>query len=208
MLGVMLLIIDNYDSFVHNLARYCVLAGWEEQIIKRNDEITINDIKNIAPAAIILSPGPKTPQDAGICIEVIKTFGADTPILGVCLGHQAIGEAYGYTTIKAKEPLHGQSSSIRHNSRGVFTGISKPLDVGRYHSLVIDPAQTGPLEVTATSDKGEIMAVQHKSHPVYGVQFHPESVLTQHGLQLIQNFKTITENRQKNDTHYLAQRAV
>lgn len=204
----MLLIIDNYDSFVHNLARYCALAGWDEQIVARNDEITINDIRRIAPEAIFLSPGPKTPQEAGICIDTINRFGAHTPVFGVCLGHQAIGEAYGYKTIKAKEPLHGQSSNIKHNSQGVFTGISSPLDVGRYHSLVIDPAQTGPLEVTATSEKGEIMAVQHKTHPVYGVQFHPESVLTQHGLQLIQNFKMITQHWHKNDIHHLAQRAV
>ena len=190
----MLLIIDNYDSFVYNLARYCTLAGWTTQKIIRNDALTCSDISALAPSAILLSPGPKTPREAGICIDVVTQFGAYIPILGVCLGHQAIGEAYGYKTVIATEPLHGQASFILHDETQIFDDLPSPLAVGRYHSLVINPTYEGDLNVTAYTKKGDIMGVQHKTHPVYGIQFHPESILTDHGLQMIKNFKTIADD--------------
>jgi len=181
------LVIDNYDSFVHNLARYIELAGAEYQVV-RNDAITIEQIKELNPEGIILSPGPCTPAEAGICIEAVKQFGARVPILGVCLGHQAIGEAYGGATIQSEQPIHGKSSIINHNETGIFDGIQTPLDVGRYHSLITKLDTASRLEVTATLENNTIMAMQHKSHPVYGVQFHPESILTQDGLKIMQNF--------------------
>lgn len=183
----MFLVIDNYDSFVHNLARYFEIAGVETQLV-RNDAITLDEIEDMAPDAIILSPGPCTPQEAGICIDTIRKFGANTPILGVCLGHQAIGEAYGARTTHAEKCHHGKASIIQHNGTGVFTDIPSPMRVGRYHSLIVEPNDTCPLDVLSTTEDGEIMAFKHPTHPVYGVQFHPESVLTDHGQAMINNF--------------------
>jgi len=188
----MILIIDNYDSFVHNLARYFTQHGRETRIV-RNDAVSVADIKAIAPRALVLSPGPCAPRQAGICIEAIKALGAGIPILGVCLGHQAIGEAYGLQTIRGA-PTHGKTSTITHNGKGLFSGLPSPLEGGRYHSLICDPPHgTSDLEVTATCENGTIMALTHKSHPVFGIQFHPESVLTPQGMDIIANFCTITD---------------
>lgn len=189
----MILVIDNYDSFVHNLARYCALAGWEYAVV-RNDALTIDEIKAMSPEAIILSPGPCTPAQAGICVEVVKRLGSHTPILGVCLGHQAIGEAYGARTIPAKAPLHGKTTTIAHNGIGLFQDLPSPIQVGRYHSLITLIGEGSDLLITAQSTSGTIMAMEHKHYPVYGVQFHPESVLTEHGLAIIKNFAKIARN--------------
>ena len=181
----MFLVIDNYDSFVHNLARYFEKSGQECEII-RNDKITIEEIKTRAPSALILSPGPCTPQEAGICIEAVKQLGETLPILGICLGHQAIGEAYGATTQRAQIPIHGKASTINHDQSAIFKGIPSPMEVGRYHSLTITPPKQWPLTITAHTQDEEIMALQHNTHPVYGLQFHPESILTTHGEALIE----------------------
>ena len=183
----MILVIDNYDSFVHNLARYIEQSG-QHCAIHRNDKITVQEIKNLCPAAIIISPGPGTPQNAGICIDLIKKLGPKTPILGVCLGHQAIGEAYGGKTQHAQTPIHGKMRQITHDSSPLFKNIPTPLEVGRYHSLITTLPDSAELIISAQSPEGEIMAMHHKTHPVYGVQFHPESILTSHGLDIIRNF--------------------
>ncbi len=184
----MILIIDNYDSFAYNLARYVKKLGFE-CVVKRNDKITINEIKTlIKPNAIIISPGPCTPKDAGICIELIKQIGGITPILGVCLGHQAIGEAYGGRTIKAQKSAHGKASTIEHDGSKLFQNIPSPMNVGRYHSLITDISNSKELYVTSTIESGETMSIQHKAHLIFGVQFHPESVLTPNGMDIIKNF--------------------
>ena len=188
----MFLVIDNYDSFVHNLARYLALAGVEYEVV-RNDAITVDEIKKRKFEGIILSPGPCTPEDAGICIETVKKLGETTPMLGVCLGHQAIGEAYGGKTIQDDKPTHGKASQIEHNEDALFKGLPNPLNVGRYHSLITDLGDNSELEVTATLDDTVIMAMQHKNHPVYGVQFHPESILTEGGLDIMKNFVTLAQ---------------
>ncbi len=185
----MLLVIDNYDSFAHNLARYFALAGWRYEVV-RNDEITLAEIAAMAPTAIALSPGPCTPAEAGICVEAVRRFGALTPILGVCLGHQAIAQGYGGETVRAPAPVHGKPSEISHNESLLFKDIPNPMVVGRYHSLTTTLPNESALEITARCGD-EIMALQHKTHPVYGVQFHPESVLTEHGHQMIENFTAL-----------------
>ncbi len=192
----MILIIDNYDSFVYNLARYVEKLGFE-YVLKRNDKITIEEISELNPEAIILSPGPGKPKNAGICIEIIQKFGDIVPILGVCLGHQAIGEAYGSKTILAQKPIHGKSRLIEHDRNELFKGLESPITAGRYHSLVTDITQPNDLEIIARSKSGEIMAIKHKHHPVYGVQFHPESVLTPQGIQIINNFMIYSNNWHK-----------
>lgn len=198
----MFLVIDNYDSFVHNLARYIELAGAEYEVV-RNDAITLDEIKKLKLAkrleGIILSPGPCTPDDAGICVEAVKELSNKIPTLGVCLGHQAIGQAYSGETVKSDKPTHGKSSIITHNEKGLFDGIQSPLKVGRYHSLITNLSTTSRLEVTATLDDDTIMAMQHKSHPVYGVQFHPESILTQDGHKIIENFVELARNWNKQE---------
>lgn len=186
------LIIDNYDSFVHNLARYVTLSG-VDIIIKRNDAVTIDNIKTLTPTAIILSPGPCTPQQAGVSIDIVKTFGTTIPILGVCLGHQAIAEAYGGKTVR-HAPVHGMASSVTHNNSALFHDIPSPFQAGRYHSLLADIANAPDLIATAHTDNGTVMALEHATHPVYGVQFHPESLLTEHGLAIIENFVTIAHD--------------
>ncbi|MCB1580068.1 MAG: aminodeoxychorismate/anthranilate synthase component II [Rhodospirillales bacterium] len=183
----MFLVIDNYDSFVHNLARYFEIAGVKTKIV-RNDAITLKEIKALKPEALILSPGPCTPKEAGICIEAVKTLGPTLPILGVCLGHQAIGEAYGALTLRAQTPVHGKSTTITHNAQELFKDLPSPLNVGRYHSLIVQLSKICPLVTDAQTQSGEIMALSHPAHPVYGVQFHPESVLTQSGQNLVNNF--------------------
>lgn len=185
----MILLIDNYDSFVHNLARYvCELGG--EAIVRRNDSLTLDEVAGLAPSHIILSPGPCTPAEAGICNDVVRRFGPTTPILGVCLGHQSIGAAYGGEIVRAGRPLHGRTSPIVHDGTSVFVGLKSPLRVARYHSLVIRRASLpASLRVTASAnDDGEIMAVEHREHPVAGVQFHPESAATEHGYAMLDRF--------------------
>ncbi len=192
----MFLVIDNYDSFVHNLARYFELAGVKTRV-ERNDALSIEDIRALDPKALVLSPGPCAPQDAGICVEAVKELGPELPILGVCLGHQAIGEAYGAETLRAEKPIHGKATEITHNGKGLFKTLPSPMQVGRYHSLITKPPKAYRLETTAQTPDGEIMAMQHPSHPVYGVQFHPESVLTEHGQKLVQNFVDLTRQHHK-----------
>jgi anthranilate synthase/aminodeoxychorismate synthase-like glutamine amidotransferase len=184
----MILLIDNYDSFVYNLARYVRELG-EEPVVRRHDAIGVAEIGALAPSHIIISPGPCSPGEAGISTDVVRRWGAHTPILGVCLGHQCIGAAYGARIVRAGRPVHGKPSRIRHDARGLFAGLPNPFQAARYHSLVI--ARAGlpdELRVTATAEDGEIMAVQHARHAVTGLQFHPESVLTEHGYVLLDRF--------------------
>ncbi len=184
----MILLVDNTDSFVYNLARYVRELG-EEAIVKRSDSLTVAEVEALEPSHIILSPGPGTPEDAGVSVELIRRLGRETPILGVCLGHQCIAAAYGVRVVRALAPRHGMTSPIEHRNSGLFRGIPNPFQAARYHSLVIDPASLyGELEVTATSDDGVIMGVRHRSHPVEGIQFHPESVLTEYGYHLLHRF--------------------
>ena len=183
----MIVVIDNYDSFVHNLARYVRLAGHDTKII-RNDAMSIAQILDLKPAAIIISPGPNSPDGAGISVELIKAAYKDIPILGVCLGHQCIGAAFGGEIVRSKQPLHGVASVIRHEGGGIFTGLPSTMSVGRYHSLIVNLPNPSILKVTARSELGEIMAFEHSEYPVYGVQFHPESILTENGIGLIKNF--------------------
>jgi len=184
----MILLLDNYDSFVYNLARYVRELG-ETPVVYRHDALTVEDVRGLAPSHIIISPGPCSPAEAGISTDVVRRLGATIPILGVCLGHQCIGAAYGGEIVRAGQPMHGKTSMIHHRGVGIFTGLPTPFRATRYHSLVIAPASVPPeLEVIARSEDGEIMAVQHARHPVHGVQFHPESVLTEHGYRLVDHF--------------------
>jgi anthranilate synthase component 2 len=184
----MLLMLDNYDSFTYNLVQYFGELG-EEVRTFRNDEITLDQIAALDPDRICISPGPKAPKDAGISVEVLKRFGGKLPILGVCLGHQAIGEAFGGTVIRAKQVMHGKTSVIAHTGVGVFQDIPSPYTVIRYHSLAIERSSLPDcLEVTAWTDDGEIMGVRHKQLNIQGVQFHPESILSEHGHLLLKNF--------------------
>jgi anthranilate synthase component 2 len=184
----MLLMIDNYDSFTYNLVQY--LAELKQEVeVYRNDEITIDEIKKKNPQYIVLSPGPCTPNEAGISLEVVNIFKGEIPILGVCLGHQTIGQAFGGKIIHAKTLMHGKTSQIHHTNQGVFKDLKNPFTATRYHSLVIDRATLPScLEVTAWTNDEEIMGVRHKTLPIEGVQFHPESVLTEHGHDLLNNF--------------------
>jgi anthranilate synthase/aminodeoxychorismate synthase-like glutamine amidotransferase len=185
----MVLVIDNYDSFTYNLVQYLGELGAEIRV-RRNNEITIGEIEATGPDQILISPGPGRPEHAGITPDVIRRFGATTPILGVCLGHQAIGLVYGGTVARAEAPMHGKTSTVVHDGKGVFTGMSEPFRAGRYHSLIIaSDSVPGELEVAArTKEDGTIMAVRHRRYPVHGVQFHPESVLTEEGRRILRNF--------------------
>ena len=186
----MLLVIDNYDSFTYNLVQYLGELG-AEIVVRRNDAVTVDEIAQMAPAAMILSPGPCAPAQAGVTVDAIRALGNRIPTLGVCLGHQAIGEAYGGAVVRAARAVHGKTSLIAHDGRDLFEGLPSPLEVGRYHSLVVERATLpDSLVVTATSvdDPSEIHALRHMTHPVWGVQFHPESVLTPNGKQLLRNF--------------------
>ena len=186
----MLLVLDNYDSFTYNLVQYLGELG-EKPVVKRNDEISVEDIGTMGVTRLVISPGPCTPTDAGITVSAIRRWGKTIPTLGVCLGHQAIGEAYGGKVVRAKTLMHGKTSRITHDGRGLFANVPDPLEVMRYHSLVVEtdslPAE---LEVVARSkdDPTEIHAMKHRQHPVWGVQFHPESILTQHGKDILRNF--------------------
>ncbi|RJX31577.1 MAG: aminodeoxychorismate/anthranilate synthase component II [Oxalobacter sp.] len=184
----MLLMIDNYDSFTYNLVQYFGELG-EEVRTFRNDEITLAQIEALKPDRICLSPGPCTPAEAGICIDVLKHFAGKIPMLGVCLGHQAIGAAFGGNVIRAKQIMHGKTSEVMHNGLGVFRGLPSPFTVIRYHSLAIERESLPPsLEITAWTEDGEIMGVKHKQFAIEGVQFHPESILSEHGHTLLRNF--------------------
>jgi anthranilate synthase/aminodeoxychorismate synthase-like glutamine amidotransferase len=184
----MILLIDNYDSFVYNLARYVRELG-ETPLVCRNDGLTVSEIERMAPSHIIISPGPCSPNEAGISTEVVRRLGPSIPVLGVCLGHQVIGAAFGAAIVRARQPMHGKVSRIHHDGSGVFAALPSPFDATRYHSLAVSPASLPPvLRVTATADDGEIMALEHREHPVVGVQFHPESALTEHGYRLLDRF--------------------
>jgi len=186
----MILVIDNYDSFTYNLVQYLGELG-TDPVVRRNDKIGVEEIGELAPSAIVISPGPCTPKEAGVTVDVIRRWGSSIPTLGVCLGHQAIGEAYGGVVIRADKVMHGKTSHITHDGSGVFAGLPSPLEVMRYHSLIVERESLPEcLTVVAVSseDPTEIHGVKHRDHPVYGVQFHPESVMTQSGKQLLQNF--------------------
>jgi len=184
----MLLMIDNYDSFTYNLVQYLGELG-EEVCVYRNDQITVQEIESLAPERIVISPGPCTPNEAGVSIDAIKAFAGRLPILGVCLGHQSIGQAFGGKIVHAQELMHGKTSMIYHNDVGVFKGLSNPFQATRYHSLVVERESLPDcLEVTAWTDDDEIMGLRHKEFAVEGVQFHPESILTEHGHALLKNF--------------------
>ena len=194
----MLLMIDNYDSFTYNLVQYLQTLGAEVKVI-RNDELSVLQIEALAPERIVISPGPCTPNEAGVCVDVITRLGPRVPILGVCLGHQSLGQAYGGEVVRAKTIMHGKTSRIRHEGRGVFAGLPDAYEATRYHSLVVSRATLPDcLEITAWTETGgggvdeplfdEIMGLRHREHPVEGVQVHPESILTEHGHALLQNF--------------------
>ena len=180
----MILLIDNYDSFVHNVARYFVELGAAVEVV-RNDEVEPHHLK---AKAIVISPGPCAPKEAGQSLEIVRSQAGRRPILGICLGHQVIGEAFGGKVVRAKHPMHGDFSSVSHAGDGVFDGLPSPLTVGRYHSLIVEETENTPLQVTARSEDGEIMGLRHESLPVFGVQFHPESILTEHGYDMLRNF--------------------
>lgn len=185
----MILILDNYDSFVANIGRYLRNLGAETRLV-RNDAISLDEVERLAPRAVVISPGPGAPRDAGVSEALIRRFSGRLPILGICLGHQAIGEVFGGRVTRARQPMHGRASLVDHDGTGVFAGLPRPMTAGRYHSLVveIDEGTAGDLVVTARSDGGEIMGLRHRSHPTHGVQFHPESVLTPDGASLLGNF--------------------
>ena len=188
-----ILMIDNYDSFTYNLVQYLGSLG-AEVVVKRNDEITLEEVKEIDPEGIVISPGPCTPKEAGISVPLIKKYYKDYPILGVCLGHQSIGYAFGGKIVRAKRLMHGKISQIYHTGEGVFEGIPSPFSAVRYHSLVIERESLPEvLKITAWSEDDEIMGIQHKEYPVFGVQFHPESVLSEHGMDILKNFLKIVE---------------
>ena len=184
----MILVIDNYDSFTYNLVQYFGQLG-ERVLVKRNDEITLDEIAALKPDHILISPGPCTPNEAGISLSVIERFKGEIPILGVCLGHQAIGQAFGGEVVRAERLMHGKTSEIYHDGKTLFAGIPSPFTATRYHSLIVK-RKTLPdcFEISAETAEGEIMALRHKTYPVEGVQFHPESIETEHGLKLLQNF--------------------
>ncbi len=180
----MILIIDNYDSFVFNVARYFEELGQRTRVV-RNDEVTAADLN---AKAIVISPGPCTPHEAGASIDIVRNHSGKLPILGICLGHQVIGAVFGGEVKRARRPMHGDSSEIDHTGTGIFENVPQRFSAGRYHSLIVDRVESTDLEITARSDDGEIMGLQHKFHPTFGVQFHPESILTEHGYDLLRNF--------------------
>jgi anthranilate synthase component 2 len=190
-----LLVIDNYDSFTYNLVQYLgELGEWPEVV--RNDAVTLAEVVAMAPLGVVISPGPCTPAEAGISTDLVRELGPELPVLGVCLGHQCIGEAYGGRVVRAPRVMHGKLSSIQHDGRGVFTGLDSPFQATRYHSLVIEPGSIpDSLEVTARTEDGVIMGVRHRRHPVEGVQFHPESILTEGGHRMLANFLDLCRGR-------------
>jgi anthranilate synthase/aminodeoxychorismate synthase-like glutamine amidotransferase len=183
----MLLLIDNYDSFTFNLAQYLGELG-HGPVVRRNDEVTIGEVEAMVPERIVISPGPGRPEDAGITIDVIRRLGSRVPVLGVCLGHQAIGHAFGGDVVRAPMLMHGKTSTVQHDGRGVFSGVAQPFVAGRYHSLIVASPPPASLEISARTDEGVIMGLRHREWPVHGVQFHPESVLTGEGRKILRNF--------------------
>ena len=190
----MIAIIDNYDLFVFNVARYFQELGEVVEVI-RNDAVSVGDLAKLKPRAVVISPGPRTPLEAGISAKVVCELSGHVPILGICLGHQCIGSIFGGRVMRARRPMHGQAAQILHDGAGLFKELPSPLCVGRYHSLIVelDELSRSPLVVTARSEEGEIMAVAHRHEPTYGVQFHPESILTQQGHQLLRNFLRLAD---------------
>ncbi|KQT46231.1 anthranilate synthase [Aureimonas sp. Leaf454] len=190
----MILVVDNYDSFVFNVARYIERAGSATEV-RRNDELDLDAIEAMAPSAIVISPGPKAPRDAGISRAAVAHFSGRVPILGVCLGHQVIGEVFGGAVTRARRPLHGRASTVRHEESGLFSQVPNPMQAGRYHSLIVEETadMARHLLVDARSEEGEVMGLRHRTHPTYGIQFHPESVLTPHGLTLFRTFLELAE---------------
>jgi anthranilate synthase/aminodeoxychorismate synthase-like glutamine amidotransferase len=182
-----LLLLDNYDSFTYNLAQYLGELG-HAPVVRRNDEITVGEVEAMQPDRIVISPGPGRPEDAGITVDVIRQFGRRVPVFGVCLGHQGIGHAFGGEIVRAPVLMHGKVSSVQHDGRGVFAGVSQPFVAGRYHSLIVADPPPEALEITARTDEGIIMGLRHREWPVHGVQFHPESVLTGEGRKILRNF--------------------
>jgi anthranilate synthase/aminodeoxychorismate synthase-like glutamine amidotransferase len=183
----MIIVIDNYDSFTYNLVQYLGELGQEIQVF-RNDQVTLDEIRELNPDHIVISPGPGDPNDGGISLDVLREFGPTTPIFGVCLGHQCIGQAYGGKVTRAPRLMHGKVSRVYHNSSGIFSGVPSPFNATRYHSLIVEEPIPDDLEVTAFTSQGEVMGVRHKEYPTVGVQFHPESILTEHGKRILQNF--------------------
>ena len=183
------LLIDNYDSFTYNLAQYLGELG-AELVVKRNDEITLDNVMVMAPTHIVISPGPGNPNDGGVSLQLIREFADKTPILGVCLGHQCIGAAFGGEIKRAPRLMHGKTSAIHHDGRGIFNGIPSPFTAARYHSLIVEEPLPDMLEMVAFTTEGEVMALRHKIFPLFGVQFHPESILTEHGKEILNNFLT------------------
>lgn len=183
----MIVVLDNYDSFVGNVARYLVELG-EEAIVLRNDAVDVADLERLGAEALVISPGPCGPHEAGVSTKAVRAFSGRVPILGICLGHQCIGAAFGARIVRAREPMHGRSSLIMHEEMGLFAGLPSPLRVGRYHSLAVEAPDDAPLHVTARAESGDMMAIQHVEHPTFGVQFHPESVLTEGGYRMFSNF--------------------
>lgn len=197
----MILLIDNYDSFTYNLVQYFAELG-EQVLVRRNDEISLTQIAAIRPSSLVISPGPCSPDQAGISLAAIQHFAGQIPILGVCLGHQAIAQVFGAKVVRARTVMHGKNSLIKHNGHGLFQGLNNPLNVTRYHSLVVEP-QSVPddfsIEAWTDTDESEIMALSHKKLAVHGVQFHPEAILTEQGHQLLQNFLTLCKGLNNND---------
>ena len=183
----MVLVIDNYDSFTYNLVQYLGELGADIRV-RRNDQVTVGEVEAMAPEQILISPGPGRPETAGVSVDVIRHFGPGTPILGVCLGHQAIGVVYGGTVGRATAPMHGKTSTVVHDGKGLFRGITEPFVAGRYHSLIVADPPPPVLEISARTDDGIIMGLRHREWPVHGVQFHPESVLTGEGRKILRNF--------------------
>ena len=193
------LVIDNYDSFTYNLVQYLGELG-EQTVVRRNDEITLSEVTQLKPMAAVLSPGPKTPREAGICNDLLVELGPTLPTLGVCLGHQCLGAAYGAQVVRAKQVMHGKVSRVFHEEQSIFRGIPRPFLATRYHSLVVDrQSLPADLEVTAWTEDGTVMGLRHRRHPLAGVQFHPEAILTEHGHQLLGNF--LTEARSWRQAH-------
>lgn len=184
----MILMIDNYDSFTYNLVQYLQMLK-QELLVRRNDSTTIEEIEKLAPSTIVISPGPCSPDQAGISLDIVRHFAGKIPILGICLGHQTIGQVFGAKVIRAIEPVHGKVHEITHTNQGVFEGLNNPLKVTRYHSLVLErETLPGCLEITAETKAGEIMGIRHKEYAIEGVQFHPEAILTEQGMELLNNF--------------------
>lgn len=187
----MVLVIDNYDSFTYNLVQYLGELG-ADLVVYRNDEITLDEISALQPDHIVISPGPGDPSDGGISNDVIRTFGPEIPVLGVCLGHQCLGAVYGGTVSRAPRLMHGKTSPVYHNGQGLFNGVPSPFNATRYHSLIVEEPLPEELTVTAFTRDGEVMGLQHREYPVVGVQFHPESILTEHGKRILRNFLEMT----------------